>query len=103
MSVWMLIALFVICMFATRCVLHSTNDIFKNLTAQELTSPWRKTKFGWLDSTRWDRPEPVAEERRIELLHPLLFSALMILVTIGFLIWSTEEQQWAAVTRSDRE
>ncbi len=97
----MLIALFVVSMFATRYALHSTSNLLMNLAAQEnIESRWKKTRFGWMDSSRWDRPNPAPTEHRIELIHPVLFSAFMILVTTGFLIWTTEERQWAEVIQT---
>lgn len=81
-------------MIAVRCTLP-TSDIFRKLNAQEVTTTrWKKTRFGWEDSTLWEQPAPIEAERRIELIHPLLFSAFLILVTTGFLIWSSEERHW---------
>ena len=78
--------------------LQTPNALLMQLIAQEESeSQWRKTKFGWMDASRWNRPQPVAAERRIELVHPLLLSALMILTCTGFLIWSSEEKDWAEI------
>ena len=62
------------------------------------TQIWRFTKQGWTDLSKLDRPEPVRIERRIELVHPLLFSIFVVLVSGGFLIWSSEEWHWAQLT-----
>ena len=95
-SSWLVLLVFALGMMSARFSLHHPDAMFLQISAQE-ESPWRKTRFGWMDSTRWDRPEPVAYERRIELVHPLLFSAIIILVTTGFLIWSSEERDWAEI------
>jgi len=64
--------------------------------AQEevVESKWRKTKYGWLDSSRWQRPEPAGIERRIELIHPLLYSAFLLVSSTGLLIWASEGDDW---------
>jgi hypothetical protein len=59
-------------------------------SAQEEAS-WRRTRYGWLDSHKWSRPIPVPFERRIELVHPLLFAALIALSSTACLLWASEE------------
>ncbi len=65
-------------------------------------SNWRRTSQGWVNSNRWNRPARVEFERRIELVHPLAFSALIVLFSLGMLIWASEEAQWSQVTQSSR-
>lgn len=66
------------------------------LLAQEpAESKWRKTRIGWVDSTKWNRPARIEFERRIELIHPLTFAAMLILIAAGALIWASEEYQWS--------
>ena len=100
-SIWLLLVVFALGMMSARFALHHPSGMFLQISAQE-ESTWRKTRFGWMDSSKWERPEPVAYERRIELVHPLLFSAIIILVTTGFLIWSSEERQWAEIFESGK-
>lgn len=52
---------------------------------------WRKTRYGWEDSSKWIQAEPILFERRIELIHPLAISGFLLLSSVGMLIWASEE------------
>lgn len=69
----------------------------RNASAQE-ESNWRKTRYGWVETSAWDRPATYSFERRIELVHPLIFTALVVLFSIAALIWATEEYDWGQIT-----
>ncbi|MEM9409838.1 MAG: hypothetical protein AAGA30_01920 [Planctomycetota bacterium] len=58
-------------------------------------SRWRMTRQGWVDLAEWDRPVPIQYERRIELIHPITFSALLLLFSLGMMIWASEEDDLA--------
>jgi len=70
-------------------------------TAQEETS-WRRTRFGWVDTKTWERPSNPPSRYRVEQIHPLAFSALIVLLSVALLIWATEEYDWDRLTASDR-
>lgn len=57
----------------------------------EYAHNWRKTRYGWEDSSKWVQAEPIPFERRIELIHPLAVSGIILLSSIGMLIWASEE------------
>lgn len=80
------------------CNLHVTSAAVEMVYAQQedFGTKWRMTKFGWRDASRWEVPKPVKFERRIELVHPLLFSALLVLSSTGLLIWAAEGDAWLA-------
>ena len=91
--VWLLLLSFATGTLGVRKVLHTAG--FLEVAAQQDDSSWRKTKQGWLDSANWNRPSPKPAERGIELVHPLLFSVGIVLISTGFLIWASEEKHWA--------
>lgn len=64
---------------------------------------WRFTNQGWTDMSRLDRPQRIKFERRIELVHPLVFTILVILVASGLLIWASEEWHWAQATGQQKD
>ncbi len=79
---------------------HASLVITDPLFAQEPgESKWRKTRIGWVNLTNWNRPARVEFERRIELIHPITFSALMVLLSVGTLIWASDEYQWSRLMR----
>jgi hypothetical protein len=61
------------------------------------STPWRMTRYGWQDATTWMLPPTVPYERRIELIHPVSFAALVLLSAMGAVIWASEEKQWQRV------
>jgi hypothetical protein len=68
----------------------------QQLMAQDAgDSTWRRTRLGWVDTRSWYHPQSVEYERRIELVHPIIFAALLVLFSVGALIWASEEYQWA--------
>ncbi len=76
--------------------LHEFSIASDRLVAQDgVESKWRRTRFGWVDTSRWYHPPAVEYERRIERIHPLVFAALLVLFAVGTLIWASEEYQWA--------
>lgn len=79
--------------------LHGSTD----LVSYSDSPSWRFTKRGWTDMSKLDRPEPIRLERRIELVHPLIFAACVILVAFGLLIWASEEWQWARVLGQEND
>ena len=62
-------------------------------------SNWRMTRFGWEQTNNWARPTSPLIERRIELVHPVIFSVLIVLLSVAFLIWATEEYDWDRLTK----
>lgn len=56
----------------------------------ELGTSWRHTKFGWQDSSRWfvDSFAPV---KTFEVIHPILWAALVLITVVGVMIWASEE------------
>ena len=74
-----------------------------NNVSNKFNSTWRYTNRGWTDMTKLDRPEPIKFERRIELVHPLIFALCVILVAFGLLIWASEEWHWARVMGEDQK
>ena len=56
-----------------------------------ISSTWRRTRYGWEDSSKWVTAKPIRFERRIELIHPLAISGIILLSSIGMLIWASEE------------
>ena len=52
---------------------------------------WRKTRKGWEESSKWVQAESIEYERKIELVHPLSVSGIILLSSIGMLIWASEE------------
>ena len=70
----------------------SESNSFRPAAAQEETS-WRKTRFGWQDMSAWNQSKSQATYR-IELIHPVIFSASIVMFSIAVLIWATEEYDW---------
>ncbi len=66
----------------------------KLLFAQE-ESTWRYTKYGWQDSATWVRQQDVPFERRVELIHPLALTGVILLSVGGMLLWAAEEWEVA--------
>ena len=71
---------------------NSCSNQFRPVTAQEETT-WRMTRFGWKDLSTWERPVSKTVYR-IEQVHPLTFSACVVVLSIAVLIWATEEHDW---------
>ncbi len=56
--------------------------------------PWRRTRYGWEDASRWKptsslNPEPVPG------LHPLAWSAILVLSVLSILLWASEPDELA--------
>ena len=80
---------------ATRTVLAITTLQSDTLSSDMgLGSSWRLTKHGWQDSTRWivDSFAPV---RTFELIHPLIWAFLIIVLVVAATIWASEEWEFA--------
>ena len=76
-------------------VIHAYQDIDGSQT-------WRKTRYGWEDSSKWVQAETIRFERRIELVHPLSVSGIILLLSVGMLIWSSEEWDTERLFRSSK-
>ena len=64
------------------------------------TSSWRLTQHGWQDSTKWvtDSFAPVLA---FELIHPVVWAMLVILLVTAAMIWASEEWDLARFFREE--
>lgn len=74
--------------------------LFQEIEVNEASHNWRKTRYGWEDSAKWIQAKPILFERRIELIHPLAISGIILLSSIGMLIWASEEWDTERLTAS---
>lgn len=56
--------------------------------------PWRYTRFGWEDSSRWQR-SPVTRVEPVPGIHPLAWSAILCLSVLVLLLWASSEDELA--------
>ena len=63
---------------------------------------WRLTEIGWQDSTTWFvdsfRPRQI-----FELVHPLVWSMMVLILVIGAMVWSSNEWQIGRLFTSKSE
>ena len=59
----------------------------------EIDTNWRYTRFGWQDSSFWQRTPADLEPRTIDRISPVLFSIDIILAVLGAMIWASEDWQ----------
>jgi hypothetical protein len=90
----------------------SAAALIANSTLQQETHPssvhdyadngWRFTEIGWQDSTTWFvdsfKPQPV-----FELVHPLIWAAMVLILVISAMIWSSNEWQIGRLFGSESE
>lgn len=69
---------------------NPSNKPSSGMAAKTLDTSWRYTTMGWQDSSDWAArtqfPKPVAAR-----VHPFVWTALIVLVAIGLLIWAADE------------
>lgn len=51
---------------------------------------WRKTRFGWQDSTLW-YIESAIPRSCLELVHPFIWASLILILVVGAAVWAAEE------------
>jgi hypothetical protein len=54
---------------------------------------WRLTRLGWQDSSRW-YVDTFTPQPSVELIHPLLFAALVLIVVAMALVWASSEWEY---------
>ena len=59
----------------------------------ELDTHWRYTRFGWQDSSFWQRTPAELGPRTIDRISPVLFSIDIILAALGTMIWLSDDWQ----------
>ena len=69
----------------------STRDnLSHEQVSKSLDTSWRYTSIGWQDSNNWVErtrfPKPIAAK-----VHPFVWTALIVLVSLGLLIWAADE------------
>lgn len=64
-----------------------------------IPTSWRLTRFGWQDSTSWfvDSFAPI---KTVELIHPLVWTALVLVTVLLVMIWASEEWDLARLFSS---
>ena len=65
-----------------------------SLPNSETVSGWRRTSQGWEDSSRWFS-ESDAPPQLLELVHPLVWTMLVLIAVISVMIWASEEWELA--------
>ena len=59
----------------------------------ELDTHWRYTRFGWQDSSSWQRTPADLGPRVVDRISPILFSIDIILAALGAMIWASDDWQ----------
>ncbi len=62
-------------------------------------NPYRKTRFGWQDARNWLEPHEVTPQEQVPI-HPLWVSVGLVLLVVGTMIWSSEEDEIAQILES---
>ena len=73
--------------------LHSTAQQPATETQAELDTHWRYTRYGWQDSSFWNRTPAEMGPRTVDRISPVLFSIDIILAAIGAMIWVSDDWQ----------
>ena len=61
-------------------------------------SSWRLTKFGWQDSSAWVA-DTFAPQPTLELVHPVVWAMLVLLIVLVATIWACSEWEYAQLFR----
>ena len=61
----------------------------------DIDTSWRYTKFGWQDVSNWFRSNAFEPRQTIELLHPLVWSGIVLISVIATMIWASSEWDFA--------
>jgi hypothetical protein len=60
-------------------------------TSSAIDTTWRHTKFGWQDSAGWSAADSYRPQQAFELLHPLIWAAIVLISVIGTMILASSE------------
>lgn len=69
----------------------------KPAVSKSLDTPWRFTRYGWQDSSQWERAsfsKPAAAT-----IHPFVWTAMVMLATVGVLVWASNEVEIDSLLR----
>ena len=72
-------------------------------TSPEIDTTWRHTKYGWQDSARWPVADAFTPSKTVELLHPIVWAAIVLLSVVTSTIWASNEWETARLFRSDSD
>ena len=65
-----------------------------------LESSWRRTEFGWQDSSNW-LVDSFAPRQTLELIHPVIWGLLILILVIGTTIWASSEWDLARLFKDE--
>lgn len=57
----------------------------------DIDTNWRYTRFGWQRVSSWVNPNSYTPRQTLELVHPFVWSGIVLISVIAAMIWSSSE------------
>jgi len=63
--------------------------------SSEIDTTWRHTREGWQDTSHWSSEDTFVPQPFAELIHPLVWTGLVLLAVIVLMVWASSEKEVA--------